>query len=52
MKPLADHLAVTRNDGSDKRIGTDPPPPALRKLKSPPEMGFVRACELPIHRTD
>jgi hypothetical protein len=52
MKPLANHHTVTHNHSSDKRIGTDSPTPALSKLASPPQVGFIRACELCIHRTD
>jgi hypothetical protein len=52
VKPLTDNLAITHNDSSNKRIRTDPPPPALRKLTSPPQVSFIRACELRIHRTD
>jgi hypothetical protein len=52
VKPLTDHLAVPHNNSSDKRIRADPAPPALRKLSSPPQMDFIRACELRIHRTD
>lgn len=52
VKPLADHLAVTHNNSSDKRIGTDPPTPTLRKLQRPREMAPIRACELGVHETD
>jgi hypothetical protein len=52
VKSLANHLAITHHDSSNKRIRTHPTTPALRKLKRPPEMGLVRACELRIHRTD
>jgi hypothetical protein len=52
MKPLADNLATTHNDGPDQRIGTDPPPPPLRKLQSPPQVLSIRICELGVHATD
>jgi hypothetical protein len=52
VKPLADHLIATNQGSSDKRIGTDPPTPTLRKLQRPRKMAPVRACELRIHRTD
>jgi hypothetical protein len=52
VKSLTNHLALTHNDSSDKRIGTDPTTPALRKLASPPQVGFIHACQLRIHRTD
>lgn len=52
MKPLADDLAVTHDDRSNKRIRTDFLPPALRKLKSSSQMRLIRACELGIHWTD
>ncbi len=52
MKPLANHVPVTSNNSSDKRIRTDPAPPALSKLKRPQEMPSIRACELGIHKTD
>ncbi len=49
MKPLANHLPFTNHNGTDKRIGTHPPPTALGKLKRPQEMPSIRACELGIH---
>jgi hypothetical protein len=50
--PLADHLTVTHNDRSDKGIRAYPPASTLRKLKSPPQVFAIRACELGIHMTD
>ena len=52
MKPLANHTAITHNNSSDKRIGTNPTAPALRQLKRPREMRPIRACQLRIHATD
>ena len=52
MKPLANHLALTNNNSSDKRIRAHPPPPALSKLKRLAHMCSFRACELRVHRTD
>ncbi len=52
VKSLANHRPVPHNNSSDERIGTDPPTPALCKLASPPQMGFIRACQLRFHRTD
>ena len=52
VESLADHLASPHHDSSDERIGTDSPPPALRKLKRPPQWLLIRACELGIHETD
>jgi len=52
VKSLTDHLAVSHDDSSDERIGTDPATPALGKFAGLPQMGFIRACQLRIHRTD
>jgi len=52
MKPLANNLAVTHHNSSDKRIRTDPTTPALRKLKRPLQMRSIRACQLRFHTTD
>jgi hypothetical protein len=52
MESLANHVPVTNNHSSDKRIRTHPPPPALSKLKRSQEMPSIRACELRIHTTD
>ena len=52
VEPLTHHLVPTHHNSSDKRIRTDPPAPALGKLASPPQMGFIRACQLRFHRTD
>lgn len=49
MKPLADHDPVPNNDGPDKRIRADPPPPALRQLKRPQEVLAIRNCKRSIH---
>ncbi len=52
VKALANHPTVPDHNSSDKRIGTDPPTPTLRKLQRPRKMAPIRACELRIHRTD
>jgi hypothetical protein len=52
VKPLANDLTLPNYNSPDKRIGTDPPTPTLRKLQRPREMAPIRACELRIHRTD
>ena len=52
VKPLTNHLAVTHDHSSDKRIRTDPPTPALRELQRPPKMLSIRACQLRFHATD
>jgi hypothetical protein len=52
MKSLANHIAAPHNNSSDKRIRTHPTTPALRKLASLPQVGFIRACQLRFHRTD
>jgi hypothetical protein len=52
VKPLANHLAITHNNSSDKGIGTDSSPSTLRKLKGPQEMPSIHGCELRSHTTD
>lgn len=52
VEPLANHLAISHNNSSDERIGTDSPPPALSKLQRTLEMLAIRACELGFHETD
>jgi hypothetical protein len=52
VKSLANDITVTHNDSPTKRIRTDFPPPAPRKLKSPPKVRSIRACQLRIHATD
>ena len=52
VKPLANHRIAPSNYSSNKRVRTDSTPSTLRKLKSPPQVFPIRACELGIHRTD
>jgi hypothetical protein len=49
MEPLANDLTGTHNDGSNQRIRTHPPAPALRKLESPPQVGAISSCKGGIH---
>ncbi len=49
MKPLADHLAVTYDNRSNERIGTDFPAPTLGKLESSSQMHSVLGCKRGSH---
>jgi hypothetical protein len=50
MKPLANYLAVTHKDSSNKRIRAHAPATALRQLKGPLQMSPIRGGKLGIHR--
>ncbi len=50
MPAFADHLAVTNHDGTDERIGANPPATALRELQCPLEVFAIRGCQLGIHK--
>jgi len=49
MKPLANQLAITHHNRSNKRIRANSPAPALRKLKSPPQVFAIRSFKRSIH---
>jgi hypothetical protein len=49
MEPLANDLAISHNDRTHQRIRTDPPPPALSKLKRPPQVLTIRSCKRRSH---
>src|ERR1044072_1258162 len=42
MKPLADHDPIPNDNRSNKRIGTNPPAPALSELERPSQVDAVR----------
>ncbi len=50
VEPLANHLAVTDDDGADERIRADPPAPALGQLEGAAQMVAICGCEGRVHK--
>jgi hypothetical protein len=49
VKSLADDLAVTHDYRANQRVWAYFSTPALRKLKSPPQLLTIRGCKRGIH---
>jgi hypothetical protein len=44
VEALADRLTTADDDGTDERIGTDPPTPPLGQLERPPQVRSILLC--------